>query len=31
VIVEVTEALIADAADLAESQSLRGYDAVHLP
>lgn len=29
-IVEVTEDLIADAADLAENESLRGYDAVHL-
>lgn len=29
-IVEVTEALIADAADLAEAEALRGYDAVHL-
>ena len=29
-IVEVTEELVADAADLAESQALRGYDAVHL-
>lgn len=29
-IVEITDALIADAADLAEQESLRGYDAVHL-
>jgi predicted nucleic acid-binding protein len=29
-IVEVTEQLIADAADLAEQEALRGYDAVHL-
>ncbi len=29
-IVEVTEALIVDAADLAEAEALRGYDAVHL-
>lgn len=29
-IVEVTEDLISDAADLAESEALRGYDAVHL-
>lgn len=29
-IVEITEELVADAADLAESQALRGYDAVHL-
>lgn len=29
-IVEVTEELIADAADLAEEEALRGYDAVHL-
>lgn len=29
-IVEVSEALIADAADLAEEEALRGYDAVHL-
>ncbi len=29
-IVEVTEALLAQAADLAEEESLRGYDAVHL-
>lgn len=29
-IVEVTEQLIAEAADLAESEALRGYDAVHL-
>jgi len=29
-IVEVTEALIVDAADLAERRSLRAYDAVHL-
>lgn len=28
--VEVTEALIADAAELAEQEALRGYDAVHL-
>lgn len=29
-IVEVTERLIADAAELAEDKALRGYDAVHL-
>lgn len=29
-IVEVSEALLASAADLAEEESLRGYDAVHL-
>ena len=29
-VVEVTEELIADAADLAEDEALRGYDAVHL-
>lgn len=29
-IVEVTEGLIAEAADLAEQEALRGYDAVHL-
>jgi predicted nucleic acid-binding protein len=29
-IVEVTEQLIADAAELAEQEALRGYDAVHL-
>ena len=29
-IVEVTEELIADAADVAEDEALRGYDAVHL-
>lgn len=29
-IVEVTEQLVADAADLAETEALRGYDAVHL-
>lgn len=29
-VVEVTEELIADAADLAENEALRGYDAVHL-
>ncbi len=29
-IVEVTDALIAEAADLAEQEKLRGYDAVHL-
>lgn len=28
--VEVTEALIAEAAELAESEALPGYDAVHL-
>lgn len=28
--VEITEGLVADAADLAESEALRGYDAVHL-
>ncbi|WP_334141060.1 type II toxin-antitoxin system VapC family toxin [Rhabdothermincola sp.] len=29
-IVDVTEQLIADAAELAEQEALRGYDAVHL-
>ncbi len=29
-IVEITEDLIAQASDLAESEALRGYDAVHL-
>ena len=29
-IVEITEQVIADAADLAEQEALRGYDAVHL-
>jgi uncharacterized protein len=29
-IVEITEKLIAQAADLAEAEALRGYDAVHL-
>lgn len=29
-IVEVTEVLVAEAADLAEQESLRGYDAVQL-
>jgi predicted nucleic acid-binding protein len=29
-IVEITGALVADAADLAEAQALWGYDAVHL-
>ena len=29
-IVEVSERLIADAAELAEEEGLRGYDAVHL-
>lgn len=29
-IVEVTEELIAEAAELAEAEALRGYDAVHL-
>jgi uncharacterized protein len=29
-IVEVTEQLITEAADLAEAEALRGYDAVHL-
>jgi len=29
-VVEVTEALIVDAADLAEAEALRGHDAVHL-
>lgn len=29
-IVEVTEQLVADAADLAEAEALGGYDAVHL-
>ena len=29
-IVEATEELIAEAADLAEDDALRGYDAVHL-
>lgn len=28
--VEITDELIADAADLAETDALRGYDAVHL-
>ena len=28
--VEITDALIADAAELAEAEALRGYDAVHL-
>jgi len=27
--VEITEALVAVAADLAEEEALRGYDAVH--
>ena len=30
VVVEVTSTLVADAADLAEDEGLRGYDAVHL-
>ena len=30
VIVEVTEPLLADAAELAEREALRAYDAVHL-
>lgn len=30
VIIEVSSELIASAADLAEAESLRGYDAVHL-
>lgn len=29
-VVEMTEQLIAEAADLAEDEALRGYDAVHL-
>lgn len=29
-IVEITEQLITEAADLAEQEALRGYDAVHL-
>ena len=29
-VVEVTEELVAGAADLAETENLRGYDAVHL-
>lgn len=29
-IVEVTDALVTEAADLAEQESLRAYDAVHL-
>lgn len=29
-IVAITEELVADAADLAEAEALRGYDAVHL-
>ncbi len=29
-IVEITEALVVDAADLAEVEALRSYDAVHL-
>jgi uncharacterized protein len=29
-IIEITEQLIAEAADLAEAEALRGYDAVHL-
>ena len=29
-IVEITEQVIADAADLAAQEALRGYDAVHL-
>lgn len=29
-IVEITETLVAAAADLAEEEALRGYDAVHL-
>jgi uncharacterized protein len=29
-IVEITEELIAGAADLAEAEALRGYDAIHL-
>lgn len=29
-VVEITEKLASEAADLAESESLRGYDAVHL-
>lgn len=27
---EITEELIAEAADLAEAEALRGYDAAHL-
>lgn len=29
-LVKITEKLVSNAADLAESESLRGYDAVHL-
>lgn len=29
-VVEITERLLAEAADLAEQEALRGYDAVHL-
>lgn len=29
-LVEITDDLVADAADLAEHEGLRGYDAVHL-
>ena len=29
-VIEVTDDLIAEAADLAEEEALRGYDAVHL-
>ena len=29
-VVEVSDSLIADAAELAEQEGLRGYDAVHL-
>jgi len=29
-VVEVTEEIVAGAADLAEQEALRGYDAVHL-
>lgn len=28
--VEITDALITDAAELAEAEALRGYDAIHL-
>lgn len=28
--IEITDALIADASELAEAEALRGYDAIHL-
>lgn len=28
--VEITDALVGEAADLAEAEALRGYDAIHL-